>query len=628
MWRDLKRLYRVCHERMFRPRSFRTLLTAATLVVLVPIHAAIIIVLINVQSAQRHKVVSNMRYVTMLTRAALDADVARREADLQSLAAMIGGAAGAAPQLLHSYHETHPEILSLAVIDRGGHVIGQAGASIADETAARLHAAAFAPVAGELGRGIALPPVGPAGGPLLVGLAAVPRASVDAAIAVVAVVRLAGITRLLSSVDGHPAWRLAIADRAGSVLVASDPVLVGRSLAPPLSSVLGAETPVRRAWLGDTEYYVAAIAAASGPWWVVVSIPTTTLDPSWRAEWNWVLLAGVLLVLPLGVNLLLGHHLGRRLVALAEAARAIAHERAPRALQPTAIREFNVVQRTLRIASALMHERANTRARVHEMREVLERAQRMESIGQAMAGVAHDFGNLIFVISGNLEQLHASVGPQLAELHLVEATQRLTQQAKILISLLSYGGQRNWREPKEIDVGANISELDDLFHDVIGGSVRLAITIDRELMRCYLDPILFKSVMCNLVINARNAMPRGGVICITGSNVQLDKAAAAAKGLAAGAHVRVSVSDTGIGVAPELRARIFDPFVTTQQAKGAGLGLSILYGFVKTSGGHVELASEPGEGTTFSMYFPAIAAQRRLDDFDQGRSNSAAHSNG
>jgi signal transduction histidine kinase len=177
-----------------------------------------------------------------------------------------------------------------------------------------------------------------------------------------------------------------------------------------------------------------------------------------------------------------------------------------------------------------------------------------------------------------------------------------------------------------MDVSVNIAELSDLFRDVVGGAVRLVITIDRDLMRCHLDPILFKSVLCNLVINARNAMPRGGEICIAGSNVQLDATAAAAKGLAAGAYVMISVSDTGIGITPQLQARIFDPFVTTQQARGSGLGLSILHGFVKTSGGHVELASEPGNGATFTLYFPAIAAQRNLADCVQNPSNTAAYS--
>lgn len=598
---------------------------------LIPIHAAIIMIAVNMQDIQRHRIVNNIRYVTGLTRAVLDADVARRQADLRSLAVMLGTAAGDAPRLLRTYHATHPEILSLAAVDRGGHVIGQAGRAIPGDTAARLHAAAFTPIGGEPHLGIAVPPVGPDDGSPLVGLVAIPPVPLDVAIAVMAVVRLADIRALLSTVGEHPAWQLAIADRAGRVLVASDRALVGRSLVPRPSSVVATETSVQRVRLGDTDYYVAAMDAASGPWQVVASIPTAAVDPSWRTELNWVLLAGVLLVLPLAVNLLLGHHLGRRLVALADAARAVAHERVPRPLQPlrpTVIREFNVVQRTLRIAATLMQERANTRARVHEMREVLERAQRMESIGQAMAGIAHDFGNLTFVIAGNLEQLSPSFGAQTAERRLMEATQRLTQEAKVLISLMSYGGQPNWREPQEMDVSVNISELTDLLRDVIGGSMRLVIAIDPNLMRCYLDPILFKSALCNLVINARNAMPRGGEVRITGNNVQLDEAAATARGLAAGAYVMVSVSDNGTGVAPELRTRIFDPFVTTQQAKGAGLGLSILYGFVKASGGHVELASEPGEGATFSMYFPALAAQHRLADCDQGRGNAAAHLNG
>lgn len=608
---DLEQLNRRCREYLHRPRSFSTFLTATALLVLIPIHAAIIIVMLNVQQAQRHRVVNNLHSVTMLTRAALDADVAGWQADLRSLAAMLGEAAGDAPLLLRAYRASHPEVLSLAAIDRDGHVVEQAGRAIGGETAARLHTIAFTPAAGRSRLGIAVPSVGPADGSPLVGLAAIPPLPTGAAIAVVAVVRLAGTRALLSTVGGLPTWRLAITDLDGTVLAASDRALIGRSLVVPPSSALVADTPVQRVHLGGTEYYVAAVDTVSGPWRVVARIPAAVLDPSWRTELNWVLLAGVLLVLPLAVNLLLGQHLGRRLVALADAARAVGHERTPPPLRPTVIRELNVVQRTLRVASTLMQERARTRARAHEMREMLERAQRMESIGQAMAGIAHDFGNLVFVIGGNLERLYPSLGAHSPEGRLVAATQRLTQEAKTLLSLLSYGGQRNWREPAEVDVSANIAELGDLFRDVIGGAARLVMAIDRDLMHCHLDPILFKSVLCNLVINARNAMPNGGEIRITARNARLDTAAAAAKGLAAGAYVMVSVSDTGIGVAPELRARIFDPFVTTQQAKGAGLGLSILYGFVKASGGHVELISEPGKGATFSMYFPAIAPDAR-----------------
>jgi signal transduction histidine kinase len=273
------------------------------------------------------------------------------------------------------------------------------------------------------------------------------------------------------------------------------------------------------------------------------------------------------------------------------------------------IREVNAVQRTLRIASALMRERAEARARVRQMREVLDRAQRMESVGQAMAGVAHDFGNLVFVIGGNLEQLRPRLGAQSPERALLETALRLTGKAQALVSLLSSGGRHNGREPRELDVGESIAELGDLLRDVVGESTRLTIRIAPDLRHCYLDPILFKSALCNLAINARHAMPRGGEVRIDGSNIWLDESQAAAKELAPGAYVVIAVSDSGVGIAPDLISRIFDPFVTTQQpARGAGLGLSIVYGFVRTSGGHVEVASEPGRRTTFTMYFPAVGA--------------------
>ena len=339
---------------------------------------------------------------------------------------------------------------------------------------------------------------------------------------------------------------------------------------------------------------------------MVSRVPTDVSDAPSRYEVFSALMLGGLLTLPVMVSVLLGRYLGRRLEALADAARTVPTGVMPQSLRPTGLREVDVVQQALRSAVVAAREQAQTRERMQDMKEALELAQQMEGVGQMMAGVAHDFGNLIFTIRGNLELLRRSVGEQSSEQRLIEPSLLMADEAAKLVSQLSAGARQKRRQAQLVNLNADLTEIHVLLCQVAGRSVTVTMQLERDLMDCRLDPTLLRSALLNLVVNARKAMPRGGDIRIASCNAFLDESTVVANGLAAGPYVSVSVQDTGRGIHPEVRTRIFEPFFTTDVNNGGnGFGLSILYGFVKAAGGHVSVDSVVGRGTTFTLYFPA-----------------------
>jgi signal transduction histidine kinase len=248
--------------------------------------------------------------------------------------------------------------------------------------------------------------------------------------------------------------------------------------------------------------------------------------------------------------------------------------------------------------------------------EVLRQAQKMEAIGQLTGGIAHDFNNLLQVILGNLESLRRRTNLETrADIKKpVETAIRGAERAAELTNQLLAFSRRQPLKPKPIELGRLVSGMSELLRRVLGETIATETVLAGGLWKAHADANQLESALLNLAVNARDAMPRGGKLTIETANVFLDEAYAATHDdVRSGQYVMIAVSDTGTGMSKEVLAKAFDPFFTTKEiGKGTGLGLSQVYGFVKQSGGHVKIYSEPGEGTTVKVYLPRVVADAEI----------------
>jgi CheY-like chemotaxis protein len=227
----------------------------------------------------------------------------------------------------------------------------------------------------------------------------------------------------------------------------------------------------------------------------------------------------------------------------------------------------------------------------------------MEAVGQLTAGVAHDFNNMLAVTWGNAELLEDEIGadnPQLG------AVFRATKRGADLTQRLLAFSRKQVLNPKIVNANNLIADITGLLRRTLEEHIDIETVTGAGLWNCEVDPAQLENALVNLAINARDAMPDGGKLTIETANVRLDDDYAAAQAeVKPGQYVMLAVTDTGTGMAPEVRDHVFEPFFTTKAVgKGSGLGLSMIYGFVKQSGGHVTIYSEPGEGTTIKLYLP------------------------
>jgi signal transduction histidine kinase len=242
-------------------------------------------------------------------------------------------------------------------------------------------------------------------------------------------------------------------------------------------------------------------------------------------------------------------------------------------------------------------------------REELAQAQRLEAIGQLTGGIAHDFNNLLTVILGNLDLILRAQGDAEKIERLTQGAMKAAQRGEHLVRHLLTYARRQITHPDTVNLNQLVVNIESLMHRVIGEQIEVVTMLSPVLAPVQIDPAQFETALLNLVINSRDAMAGGGSITIETRNVTLDREYAADNPeLTAGPYVMIAVSDSGSGMSPAVLERAFDPFFTTKEVgKGSGLGLSQVYGFAKTAGGHVKIYSELGIGTTVKLYLPKSA---------------------
>jgi two-component system CheB/CheR fusion protein len=266
-------------------------------------------------------------------------------------------------------------------------------------------------------------------------------------------------------------------------------------------------------------------------------------------------------------------------------------------------RHFTGILRDLSAQHREQVERTKLEAQLHQ-------AQKMEAIGNLTGGMAHDFNNMLGVIIGNIDLLRDLKGedPDIDELTR-EALDAAFRGADLTRRLLAFARQQPLR-PQHVDVNELVSGITRLLRRTIGEDVEISLDLAAELWPVVVDPAQLEASLTNLATNARDAMADGGRLMIVTGNRTLDADYAAQHAeVVPGGYVMLEVSDTGCGMTPEIMHRIFEPFFSTKSRdKGTGLGLSMVFGFIKQSGGHIGVYSEPGIGTTFRLFLPRMVA--------------------
>jgi signal transduction histidine kinase/ActR/RegA family two-component response regulator len=437
-------------------------------------------------------------------------------------------------------------------------------------------------------------------------------------------------------------WIIGVIDGAGRILArsAAHARFAGQAVTNDFPE--RATAPEGR-WRGvsvdGTPVLTAYGRTALADWRVAVGIPLDVMTEPLRRSLRILLAVGAgLLLLAAVLAFAVGRRVERSLHALAERAAALG---GGLVVPPLAapVREVSAVGQAMTEASALLRARvealrgfnASLEARVAErtrdleaarerlLAEIAEResaeaqlrqAQKMEAVGRLTGGVAHDFNNLLTVILGNLSIVRRRLGAMADErvARAIDGAQEGGRRAAELTARLLAFSRQQPLAPAAVDANRLVAGMSDMLRRTLGEDVQIETVAAGGLWRALADPNQLENAILNLAVNARDAMPGGGKLTIETGNAWLDEAYAAARDeVRPGQYVMVCVSDTGTGMPPEVVARVFEPFFTTKPTgKGTGLGLSQVYGFVKQSGGHVAIYSEPGQGTTVKLYLPRL----------------------
>ncbi|MDA8455199.1 response regulator [Acidovorax sp. GBBC 3334] len=292
--------------------------------------------------------------------------------------------------------------------------------------------------------------------------------------------------------------------------------------------------------------------------------------------------------------------------------------------------EARVAERTRDLENALARLTAESRER-EAVQEALRQSQKMEAVGQLTGGLAHDFNNLLATISGSLELLSRRVAQgRFDDLgRYVTVGQGAARRAASLTHRMLAFSRRQTLDPKPTDVNRLVRGMEELIRRTIGPETELEVVNAVGLWTTHVDPHQLESALLNLCINSRDAMPGGGRLTIESANAWMDDRAGRERDLPPGQYVSLCVTDTGAGMTAEVMQRIFEPFFTTKPiGMGTGLGLSMVYGFARQSGGQVRAYSEPGMGTTMCIYLPRHEAPPEDSDLPVARPLEAAEGSG
>jgi signal transduction histidine kinase/DNA-binding response OmpR family regulator len=426
-------------------------------------------------------------------------------------------------------------------------------------------------------------------------------------------------------------WIVGVGDKAGTYVMRSDdddafrgqpgnPAFLAHAVGET-GTFLGRSASGENVLVGYVRSHVTG-------WLIAANIRQALVEkPLQAALLTLAIFGGLVLTLSSIAALMLWRLIEKPLAKLTSASGNLGKTGSPIVLG-TQLREFAALRDALSSASQKLHadseelerrvalrtqelEDANARLtaeidRRTRLEGMLVQAQKMEAIGNLTGGVAHDFNNLLQVIGGNLQLLSRDIGDnEKARIRVEKAMAGVARGSHLSSQLLAFG-RRQPLEPKVVNVGRLARGMDDLLRRTIGEAVEIETVIAGGLWNTLVDPTNLENALLNLAINARDAMDASGRLTIEAGNAFLDDAYAELHAeVVAGQYVQVSVTDTGTGMTPEVMAQAFEPFFSTKpQGKGTGLGLSMVFGFVKQSGGHVKVYSEPGQGTTIKLYLP------------------------
>ena len=281
-----------------------------------------------------------------------------------------------------------------------------------------------------------------------------------------------------------------------------------------------------------------------------------------------------------------------------------------------ALRQLNETLE-LRIEEALRQREA--------AEEALRQSQKMEAIGQLTGGIAHDFNNLLTGIIGALDLIQRRIeAGRTQELdRFIDAALTSANRAAALTHRLLAFARRQPLDPKPIEVDRLVGAMEALLRSTLGEHIQLDFALEAATWRAFGDAAQLESAVLNLAINARDAMPDGGRLTIRTENLVLDPPGAQREGAEPGEYVAIQVTDTGVGMSAEVAAKAFDPFFTTKPlGQGTGLGLSMIYGFAKQSGGHARLESAPGRGATVKILLPRHLGEREAESAPMPRARN------
>jgi PAS domain S-box-containing protein len=258
-------------------------------------------------------------------------------------------------------------------------------------------------------------------------------------------------------------------------------------------------------------------------------------------------------------------------------------------------------------AALVYHDITASRETEHK----LQQSQKLDAIGKLTGGVAHDFNNMLTVITGTTETLVSGLRDQPALLKTAELIDQAAERCRELIQHLLAFARRQPLKPRNVDINNTVLDVAKLLRPTLGEQIEISSVLADEVAASHVDPSQLANSLLNMAINARDAMPNGGKLLFETRNVVLDETYAAGNpDVKAGAYVMIAVSDTGTGMSKAVQDKVFEPFFTTKEVgKGTGLGLSMVYGFVRQSGGHIKIYSEEGHGTTIKLYLPPARGQ-------------------